>query len=121
MQHDEQSVLEAHEEVDVDHQPRDPREPAGEPEPAYFRHGAAASDGRHLAPVDEPEGLPRLAREIAADRPRHEPALLDRHGRRARKRSAGLAGETGLVARDEHVRVAGYTQVFVDHHATAAV
>src|SRR5262249_59491710 len=78
LDHHDEPVAEADQEKDVDEQPEDPGEEAGEPEAADLADGGASADGGQHPFVDVVERLAPTTFEGGDDVPRGALALLDR-------------------------------------------
>jgi hypothetical protein len=111
LQHNEQSILEAVQIIDVNNKPDHPGDPAMQLQVAYFQDSFAAADRRQLAFIDKSEGAPGQASGFCQDGSGNVPSLLHGHGSGARKRLPGLMNVDGLIACDEHVGVAWDTHV----------
>src|SRR5262245_61236665 len=68
LEEDRGAVAETDEVEDVDEEPREPRQAAGEPQLPHLGDGAAPADRGHLPLVVVRERPPRPAREVAEDR-----------------------------------------------------
>src|SRR5262245_47009261 len=121
LEHHEEPVLEAYQEVDVDREPEHPGREAAEAETADVADRAAAPDRGHLAAVAIDEGNARPAGELVADLARHVAALLHRYGREARKRRTAGARGVRLVAEREDLGMVSEREVGPDQDAAVAV
>ena len=111
------AVLEAGDVDEVDREPHQPGDDAGEPQLADHRDRAEAADDRHRALVEVVERLlRRLALDPAVDLLGGVLRTLDRDLRDARE-----VVEADHVADDEHLGVAGEGEVGVDADAAGAV
>jgi hypothetical protein len=112
-----EAVLEADEVEQVDGEPHEPGEEAGQPQPADRRHRGEPRDGRHRALVEVAEGLvgARPALGVALDLLGGVLAALDRDLRDTGQRPAAH------VADDEDLGVAGERQVVADLDPAGAV
>ncbi len=118
---DGEAAAEADEEKDVDEEPEQPGDDAGEAAFADFGDGAVVADGGHGAAVFVGEFAAWLAAEIAEDVFGGGFALLHGGGGEAGDLFSFGVGEGGHVADDEDFAVAGEAQIFFDGDAAGAV
>ena len=109
----------------MDEQPRNPRQPAVEFEPANLRHRGRTANRRHrsLVPIFESRTFraSRAKGEFIANDPRDVLGHLHRRGRDTGHRFAFSVRNQRHVANREHFGMSGHAQVRFDLHASAAV
>src|SRR5262249_36157783 len=117
---DQQPIAEADQEKDVDEEPSDPGDPAGDLERAQVRHRGGAPNGGQRALVAVAERSWGTSLELAGDVVRGVDPLLNGGGSDTGNLAAVLLNR-GEVANDVQVRVSGWPQIRSHQHPSGPV
>ena len=121
LQHDGESIPEAHQKEDVDEEPHQPSEEARHAQPAEIGNGRRTSDRGHIAGIAVVKRCGGLPGRKPQDVPGGVRALLLGDLRHAGQRLTGLVNERGQVPDDEDVRVAFDREIRFDLDAPDSV